>query len=149
MCYGDYSESIEDTADFAPSHRRFTSADAWRYQNVLELDSNTHNGQLTSYSGAGSVQNLRETAADTRDIIRELKEGLWIGRGTRYVTVDFTIYNANVNLFCVIKLREEGPAICEVLKIAVGPSPLLSPIWYGCNLPYIVGITLSADIIYT
>ena len=118
MCYGDYSESIEDTADFAPSHRRYTSADAWRYQNVLELDSNTHNGQLTSYSGAGSVQNLRETAADTRDIIRELKEGLWIGRGTRYVTVDFTIYNANVNLFCVIKLREEGPAICEVRKIA-------------------------------
>ena len=117
VCYGDYSESIEDTAGFAPSHRRYTSADAWRYQNVLELDSNTHNGQLTSYSGAGSVQNLRETAADTRDIIRELKEGLWIGRGTRYVTVDFTIYNANVNLFCVIKLRD-GPAICEVRKIA-------------------------------
>ena len=32
VCYGDYSESIEDTADFAPSHRRYTSADAWRYQ---------------------------------------------------------------------------------------------------------------------
>ena len=65
------------------------------------------NDSKTLYSGAGSVQNLRETAADTRDIIRELKEGLWIGRGTRYVTVDFTIYNANVNLFCVIKLRDQ------------------------------------------
>ncbi len=28
---------------------------------------------------------------------------MWIGRGTRYIVIDFTIYNANVNLFCVIK----------------------------------------------
>ena len=44
------------------------------------------------------MQNLRETAAGTKEIIKELKEGLWIGRGTRYVTIDFTIYNANINL---------------------------------------------------
>ena len=49
VCYGGYRESIEDKADFAPSHRKYTSADAWRYQNVLELDSNTHKGQLASY----------------------------------------------------------------------------------------------------
>ena len=36
-------------------------------------------------------------------ILRELKEGLWIKRGTRYISLDFQIYNANVNLFCVIK----------------------------------------------
>ncbi len=34
---------------------------------------------------------------------RELQEGLWVGRPTRYVVIDFTFYNANVNLFCVIK----------------------------------------------
>lgn len=49
VCYGGYSESIEDKADFAPSHRTYSSADAWRYQNVLELDANTHNGILAAY----------------------------------------------------------------------------------------------------
>ncbi len=36
-------------------------------------------------------------------IIQELKEGLWIDRGTRFLTIDFTVYNANINLFCIIK----------------------------------------------
>ena len=70
---------------------------------MKELEGNEHWGQQATYSGAGSVQNLRETRSDTLAIIKELKEGLWIGRGTRYVSVDFTLYNANVNFFCVIK----------------------------------------------
>ena len=43
-------------------------------------------------------------------IIHELKEGLWVNRATRAVFIDFTVYNANVNLFCVIKLIFEFPA---------------------------------------
>lgn len=31
----------------------------------------------------------------------------WITRGTRAVIIDFTVYNANVNLFCVAKLVAE------------------------------------------
>lgn len=72
-------------------------------QNVKELGAVPHTGLLATYSGAGSVQNFREVKNETLAIIRELKEGLWIGRGTRYVSVDFTLYNANINLFCVIK----------------------------------------------
>ena len=74
------------------------------------------------------MQNLRETAADTKDIIRELKEGLWIGRGTRYVTVDFTIYNANINLFCVIKLSFEFPPTGGIV-----PDPLFNTVKLGRN----------------
>ena len=69
------------------------------------------------------MQNLRETAEGTKDIIRELKEGLWIGRGTRYVTVDFTIYNANINLFCVIKLSFEFPPTGGIV-----PDPLFNTV---------------------
>jgi hypothetical protein len=50
-----------------------------------------------------NIQDLGQTADETKKIFRELVEGLWIGRGTRFVSVDFTIYNANVNLFCVVK----------------------------------------------
>lgn len=32
-----------------------------------------------------------------------LFEKLWVDRGTRAVFVDFSVYNANINLFCVIR----------------------------------------------
>ena len=59
-------------------------------------------GLLATYSGAGSIQDLKGERKVTKLILRELKEGLWIKRGTRYVSVDFTLYNANINYFCVI-----------------------------------------------
>ena len=70
---------------------------------MKELEGNEHWGLKATYSGAGSIQNLMEVRNESLAIIKELKEGLWVGRGTRYVGVDFTLYNANVNLFCVIK----------------------------------------------
>jgi hypothetical protein len=39
-----------------------------------------------------------------------LKDNLWLNRGTRVVFLDFTVYNANINLFCQIKLTVEFPA---------------------------------------
>ena len=60
-------------------------------------------GQLATYSGAGSVETLGLVKDETKAKIRELKESIWIRRGTRYISLDFTLYNANVNLFCVVK----------------------------------------------
>lgn len=31
------------------------------------------------------------------------QQNLWLDRGTRAVFMDFTVYNANINLFCIIK----------------------------------------------
>ena len=70
---------------------------------MKELEGNSHWGMESTYSGAGSIQNLREMRNESLAIIKELKEGLWIGRGTRYISLDFTLYNANINLFCVVK----------------------------------------------
>jgi len=36
-------------------------------------------------------------------VLRPLFMNLWLDRATRAVFVDFTVYNANINLFCVIK----------------------------------------------
>lgn len=69
----------------------------------MELEGDSHWGLLATYSGAGSVQNLREQRNETLAILKELREGLWITRGTRYIVIDFTLYNANINLFCVVK----------------------------------------------
>ena len=37
-------------------------------------------------------------------IIKELREGLWIDRATRLIIIDFTLYNANINMFCIAKV---------------------------------------------
>ena len=47
--------------------------------------------------------------------IEELKQNLWIEWGTRVVFVDFTVYNANMNMFAVVKLVFEFPAAGGVL----------------------------------
>lgn len=118
VCYDHYSSGIEDETPFGPGYRMYTSADAWRYQSVKELEGNSHWGMEATYSGAGSIQNLREKRNETEAILKELKEGLWIGRGTRYISLDFTLYNANINLFCVIKMNFEFPPTGGILPTA-------------------------------
>ena len=66
--------------------------------------------QVTTYSGAGYVQNLHFQKNVTEAMLAELKSNLWLDRGTRYLTLDFTVYNGNVNLFAVVKLYFEFPA---------------------------------------
>ena len=54
------------------------------------------------------MQNLGTVKSNSLDIIKELKENLWLDRGTRAVFIDFTVYNANINLFCVIRYVGRG-----------------------------------------
>jgi hypothetical protein len=42
--------------------------------------------------------------------LNDLNANLWLDRGTRVVFLDFTVYNANINLFCQIRLTVEFPA---------------------------------------
>jgi len=62
------------------------------------------NGQVSTYGGGGYVKSLAINSADTGGIIDSLKLLGWIDRGTRAVFLDFTVYNANINLFCQIRL---------------------------------------------
>ena len=56
------------------------------------------------------VQVLSSVKNESLNIVTELMENLWISRGTRAVFLDFTVYNANLNLFCVVSLLFEFPA---------------------------------------
>ena len=75
----------------------------WNYQTQDELDGSSHWGQLSSYGGGGYIEDLATTKAESLEIIAKLKNNLWLDRGTRAVFTDFTVYNANINLFCVIR----------------------------------------------
>ncbi|TRY80381.1 hypothetical protein TCAL_04863 [Tigriopus californicus] len=115
VCYAPYSSSSEDSRPFFPDFRNFSDESAWVYHTEEALEGTPHWGQLTTYSGAGYYQNLHYLKNDSTNIIRELKEGLWITQGTRFVTIDFTVYNVNINLFCVAKLTFEFPATGGVI----------------------------------
>jgi len=109
VCYSHYSKSVEDKGKFGQTWRRFTHADAWRYQEPKEIEGVDYWGKFAVYGGGGAVQTLDTRKNTSRAILRELREGLWIDRATRLIIVDFTIYNANINMFCIVKLAFEIP----------------------------------------
>ena len=76
----------------------------WRYRTAEELgDAASSRGQVDTYGGDGYSQTLGYLRNDSMAIMGELRRGKWITQGTRFVTVDFTLYNANINLFCIVQ----------------------------------------------
>ncbi|KAG8135253.1 hypothetical protein E2320_008295 [Naja naja] len=104
-CYDVYSEEKENTSPFG-----LLNGTAWQYYTEQELDGSSHWGRLTSYSGGGYYVDLKITREESAETLQDLKENLWLDRGTRVVFMDFSVYNANINLFCVLRLVVEFPA---------------------------------------
>jgi len=70
-----------------------------------ELDGTSFEGEISEYGGGGYTQVLPLTPNEAKEVIQYLKDNLWIDRATRAVFIDFTVYNANINLFCVVRYR--------------------------------------------
>ncbi|XP_038625104.1 polycystin-2 isoform X2 [Tachyglossus aculeatus] len=104
-CYDVYSVSSEDTAPFGPRN-----ATAWIYTSEKDLNGSRHWGLIATYSGAGYYLDLSRTREETVAQIAILKNNMWLDRGTRAIFIDFSVYNANINLFCVVRLLVEFPA---------------------------------------
>ncbi|XP_022315229.1 polycystin-2-like protein 1 isoform X1 [Crassostrea virginica] len=105
-CYDSYSSNLEDKTSVV----NLDNYTAFTYKTEEELDGSSHEATIATYSGAGYVQNLGKTQNESLEVINYLFKKLWITRGTRVAFVDFTVYNANINLFCAIRLIVEFPA---------------------------------------
>uniref|UniRef100_A0A3P8X4U0 Polycystin-2 n=1 Tax=Cynoglossus semilaevis TaxID=244447 RepID=A0A3P8X4U0_CYNSE len=64
----------------------------------------------TVSSRRGETTDLSRTREESAVQLRFLKDHLWLDRGTRAVFLDFSVYNGNINLFCIIRLLAEFPA---------------------------------------
>ncbi|XP_030012116.1 polycystic kidney disease 2-like 1 protein [Sphaeramia orbicularis] len=104
-CFDVYNDKKEDDLSFG-----LINGTAWTYHTEKEVKGSSHWGLLTTYSGAGYYQDLSRTKEETTEKLDELVENLWLDRGTRVVFIDFSTYNANINMFCVIRLVVEFPA---------------------------------------
>lgn len=64
-------------------------------------------GTLATYGGGGYVKVLdkygSELTSTPIQAILALKNALWMDKITRAIFLEFTVYNGNVNLFCIFK----------------------------------------------
>ncbi|XP_074532307.1 polycystin-2-like protein 1 [Halichoeres trimaculatus] len=104
-CFDVYNEKKEDELSFG-----LFNGTAWTYHTEKEIKGSSHWGLLTTYSGAGYYQDLSRTKEESAAILTELVNNLWLDRGTRAAFIDFATYNANINMFCVVRLLVEFPA---------------------------------------
>ncbi|UJR37362.1 hypothetical protein I4U23_030070 [Adineta vaga] len=110
-CYAPYSSRKEDQGRFGPENRSLLlSEEPWNYKTSSELQGSSRSGLISRYSGGGYVQELTRNFETAQAQIANLKENLWLDRSSRVVFLDFTLYNANINLFCQVKLTVEFPA---------------------------------------
>ncbi|KAF3708458.1 Polycystic kidney disease 2-like 1 protein Polycystin-2 -like protein [Channa argus] len=104
-CYDVYNTKKEDDHSFG-----LINGTAWTYHTEKQMNGSSYWGLLATYSGAGYYQDLSRTRDESAVILTNLMDNIWLDRGSRAVFIDFSTYNANINLFCVIRLVVEFPA---------------------------------------
>nr|XP_046272234.1 polycystin-2 isoform X2 [Scatophagus argus] len=104
-CYNMYTPANEDTTSFGPKN-----GTAWVYTTESEMNGSSYWGQVSKYGGGGYYQDLSRTKEESAIQLQFLKDHLWLDRGTRAVFLDFSVYNGNINLFCIARLLVEFPA---------------------------------------
>ncbi|XP_018574958.1 polycystic kidney disease 2-like 1 protein, partial [Anoplophora glabripennis] len=113
FCYDQYSVKKQDTETFGPGN-----SIAWIYSDESQTGSISYEGKITTYGGGGFYVDLPKNKTVMKELFEHLKENLWITRGTRAVFVDFTTFNANVDVFGVTKLVLEFPTSGGVIPSA-------------------------------
>lgn len=76
---------------------------SWTHTSSNKLGGILHWGLVGAYPGGGYYQDLVVDASESERLVKQLQEKQWIDRATRAVLIEFSIYNANMNLFCTAK----------------------------------------------
>ncbi|XP_019641534.1 PREDICTED: uncharacterized protein LOC109483019 [Branchiostoma belcheri] len=107
-CNVEYSWDNEDTRPINNRGVNQTTS-PWVYQTSAALNGYPFWGTFALYSGGGYVAELGTNSRESSAIIQNLKDNAWLDDNTRAVLVEFTMYNAYVNLFSVVTLALELP----------------------------------------
>ncbi|XP_041506459.1 polycystic kidney disease protein 1-like 2 [Microtus oregoni] len=148
-CHAPYSLDVEDLADYGEgwnASARNNSNDfpqVWQYQSQSQHQGYPMWGKLTVYGGGGYVVSLGTDRQNASRILQYLFDNSWLDTLTRAVFVEFTVYNANVNLFCIVTLTLENSALGTFFSHAALQSLRLYPFTDGWH-PFVV----AAELIY-
>ncbi|KAF4010845.1 hypothetical protein G4228_001843 [Cervus hanglu yarkandensis] len=103
----------EDTENYGvnwgPSDTNNTKSDSiWHYQNQEALGGYPIQGEFATYSGGGYVVRLGRNSSNALRVLQQLEQSHWLDHCTKSLFVEFVVFNANVNLFCVVTLILES-----------------------------------------
>ncbi|CAJ0940606.1 unnamed protein product [Ranitomeya imitator] len=118
------------------------SNSAWIYRSQAKLRSHPTWGRVATYRGGGYVVDLGGDRAAAAQTLQYLFDNVWLDTYTRAVFVEFTIYNANVNLFCLVRLMFETNALGSFLTRANLQSIRLYPYTDGLHIFVVVAEVL-------
>ncbi|XP_078114747.1 polycystin-1-like protein 2 [Sander vitreus] len=117
-CHAPYSWELEDMGSYSPGWSHSVGDNAslnlhspWMYQSQGKLRAFPIWGSVMLYRGGGFAVDLGPDLQNSRRSLRYLYDNTWFDVYTQAVFVEFTVYNANVNLFCIVTLMLETTAI--------------------------------------
>jgi hypothetical protein len=92
---------VNDNA-LLPDGRVLSCLERWDHQSMIDLRGFPYWGTITMYSGGGYVANLGYDQVTAYTVVADLHSNGWLDVQTRAVFVEFTVYNANTNLFGIL-----------------------------------------------
>ncbi|XP_063697771.1 polycystin-2-like protein 1 [Culicoides brevitarsis] len=101
-CFGYFDDGNTDHKSFG-----YKNSSAWNYhgnKNNAYID-----GEFGFYPTSSFVQVLTLDHDTNKEIIDELYRGNWIDRATRAVFIEFSMYNANLDMLCFVQLVTKIP----------------------------------------
>ncbi|XP_037646091.1 polycystic kidney disease protein 1-like 2 [Sebastes umbrosus] len=118
-CHAQYSWELEDMGSYDPGWNHSSARDniststysPWTYQTQAQLRDYPVWGQMVLYRGGGFAVELGPDSQNASSTLEYLFRNTWLDTYTRAIFVEFTVYNANVNLFCIVTLLLETTAI--------------------------------------
>ncbi|CAH8584370.1 unnamed protein product [Dicrocoelium dendriticum] len=105
QCYPSYSVSAASTLPIQPRGGLIPNytVNAWKFQTSSQTGAIAFDGPLGNYAGSGYVQDLSRSREVSELMLEELFRGRWIDMATRALFLDFAIYNANINMYMIVK----------------------------------------------
>ncbi|EDV28218.1 uncharacterized protein TRIADDRAFT_53596 [Trichoplax adhaerens] len=112
-CAGSYFYGSENRNNYTVGWKSISHSpqqNPWHFQTSSMTGSYPYWGQYHIYYGGGYVVELSRNESQSQLTLNQLQQQGWIDHQTRAILIEFTIFNAQVNLFSVVTLLAEFPA---------------------------------------
>ncbi|XP_036066155.1 polycystic kidney disease protein 1-like 2 [Oryzias melastigma] len=116
-CHAPYSWELEDMGFYGPgwsplwgNNASLSPNNPWVYKSQRKLRAFPIWGSVKLYRGGGFAMDLQPDLKNSSRILQYLYDNTWLDVYTQALFVEFTVYNANVNLFCIVTLILETTA---------------------------------------
>jgi len=120
-CHGTFKETEKEVTNYClrwkpfpcppTEHSDKLTSSAWLYNTSAEVWGLPITAEKGTYDGGGYFMKLDVNSHVSKEIFIELIENEWFDAQTRAVILEFTVYNANANLFAYAVFVGEFPEV--------------------------------------